>query len=211
MDLDEPTSLLDFVFLGCTQRECKPNETIIEYFSKMFESRISAGATDNLLVWQQPHAQAAAMGSDTVNWHTRKWSNFKKFHALAWMIINSSRKNSNQLENCQKVCSQIVQKCKNLARIGRLAGLRLVNKFARLITKWTQACDRRLARLLHSSRITRHSIADWVCVKTQTLLLRTQNQPQKLLSRTAPQSQRSFLWMMDYVWMGYLLSVFGTW
>ena len=29
--LDEPTSFLDHVFLGCTQRECKPNEIIIEY------------------------------------------------------------------------------------------------------------------------------------------------------------------------------------
>ena len=25
-DLDEPTSFLDHVFLGCTQRDCKPNE-----------------------------------------------------------------------------------------------------------------------------------------------------------------------------------------
>ena len=27
-DLDEPTSFLDHVFLGCTQRDCKPNEII---------------------------------------------------------------------------------------------------------------------------------------------------------------------------------------
>ena len=47
VDLDEPTSFLDHVYLGCSQRECKSNETIIEEFSKMFESRISAGATDN--------------------------------------------------------------------------------------------------------------------------------------------------------------------
>ena len=30
VELDEPTSFLDHVYLGCTQRECKPNETIIE-------------------------------------------------------------------------------------------------------------------------------------------------------------------------------------
>ena len=28
LDLDEPTSCLDHVYLGCTQRECKPNDTI---------------------------------------------------------------------------------------------------------------------------------------------------------------------------------------
>ena len=48
VDIDEPTSFLDHVYLGCIQRECKPNETIIEQFSKMFESRISAGATEKL-------------------------------------------------------------------------------------------------------------------------------------------------------------------
>ena len=40
VELDEPTSFLDHVYLGCTQRECKPNETIIEQYTKMFESRI---------------------------------------------------------------------------------------------------------------------------------------------------------------------------
>ena len=30
VDLDEPTSCLDHVCLGCTQRDCKPNELIIE-------------------------------------------------------------------------------------------------------------------------------------------------------------------------------------
>ena len=45
VDLGEPTSFLDDVYLGCTQRECKPNEIIIEQSTKMFESRIS-GATE---------------------------------------------------------------------------------------------------------------------------------------------------------------------
>ena len=39
-DDDEPTSFLDHVYLGCTQRECKPNETIVEQYEKMFDSRI---------------------------------------------------------------------------------------------------------------------------------------------------------------------------
>ena len=47
VDLDEPTSFLDHVNLGCTQRECKPNDAIIDEYRKMFESRIfSAGATE---------------------------------------------------------------------------------------------------------------------------------------------------------------------
>ena len=51
VDLDEPTSFLDHVYWGCAQGECKPNESIIEESSKMFESRISAGATEKLLGW----------------------------------------------------------------------------------------------------------------------------------------------------------------
>ena len=47
-----------------------------------------------------------------------------------------------------KVCSQIALKCLCLARFGRLHILWSVNKLARPITKWTGACDRRLARLI---------------------------------------------------------------
>ena len=43
VDIEAPTSFLDRVYLGCTQRECNPNETIIEQNMMMFESRISAG------------------------------------------------------------------------------------------------------------------------------------------------------------------------
>ena len=47
LDLDEPASFLDDVYLGCTQRECKPNEIIVEQYAQMFESRISAGTNEN--------------------------------------------------------------------------------------------------------------------------------------------------------------------
>ena len=46
-----------------------------------------------------------------------------------------------------KVCSQIVLNCLYLARIGRPDILWSVNKFARSMTKWTKACDKRLNRL----------------------------------------------------------------
>ena len=80
---------------------------------------------------------------------------------------------------------------------------------------------------------TRHSTVDWVCFKTQTLqaTLRTQSQPHEVscvfleaehLSHSvgcarnkhqfliAPQSLKFFLWMLDYVWIGYLLLIYGT-
>ena len=57
VDLGEPTPFLDHVYLGCTQRECKSNENMIEEYKKMFGSRI--GATEKLLGWEKPHATVA--------------------------------------------------------------------------------------------------------------------------------------------------------
>ena len=53
VDLDEPTSFVDHVYLGCTQRECKPNEKIFDEYRNMFESRISAGATESIPICQK--------------------------------------------------------------------------------------------------------------------------------------------------------------
>ena len=79
VDLDEPTALLDHVYLGCTQRGRKPNGIIIE--THMFESRISAGATVPGV--GKLHAQTVAWPTtwkdrleillkDTANWRTTK-------------------------------------------------------------------------------------------------------------------------------------------
>ena len=46
------------------------------------------------------------------------------------------------------VCSQIVLKCLYLARVGRPDIFWSVNKLARAVTKWTNDCDKRLARLI---------------------------------------------------------------
>ena len=94
VDIHEPTTCLDHVYLRCTQREWKPNETIIEQYTKMFESRIFGGP----MIWKDMLKNAL---SNIVNWQTRKWSNCSKFQVLPWIIINSSRKNSNLLQNCQ--------------------------------------------------------------------------------------------------------------
>ena len=42
VDLGEPTSLLDHVYLGCTQRQCEISKEIVDNYRTMFESRISA-------------------------------------------------------------------------------------------------------------------------------------------------------------------------
>ena len=48
VDLGEPTSFPDHVYLGCTQRECQISEDIESNYGDMVESRISAGAKEKL-------------------------------------------------------------------------------------------------------------------------------------------------------------------
>ena len=68
VDIEKPTSFLDHfldhVHIGCTRRECKPNDAIVEQYKKqqknMFESRISAGATEKLPEWEKPLAKTSA-------------------------------------------------------------------------------------------------------------------------------------------------------
>ena len=88
-----------------------------------------------------------------------------------------------------QVCSQMVLKCFNLARIGRPDILWSVNKLARSITKWTKACDKRSSRLIsyihHTCEYKQYIVmwvilpnnADWDCFKTliSCEILSTQN------------------------------------
>ena len=46
--LGEPTSFVDHENLGCTRRQCEISKDIVDNYRAMFESRISAGATENL-------------------------------------------------------------------------------------------------------------------------------------------------------------------
>ena len=48
VDLGEPTSFLDHVYLRCTQRQCEISKDIVDNHRTMLESRISAGAIEKL-------------------------------------------------------------------------------------------------------------------------------------------------------------------
>ena len=50
VDLGEPTSFLEHVYLGCTQRECKTSKDIVDNYRDLFESRISAGGVEKCLI-----------------------------------------------------------------------------------------------------------------------------------------------------------------
>ena len=47
VDLGEPTSFLDHVYLGCTQRQCQISKDIVDNYRTMFELGISEGEQRN--------------------------------------------------------------------------------------------------------------------------------------------------------------------
>ena len=53
VDLGEPSSFPDHVYLGCTQRECQISKDIVANYREMFESRISAGGKEKYLMQKQ--------------------------------------------------------------------------------------------------------------------------------------------------------------
>ena len=56
VDLDEPTSFLDHVFLECTQRECKTNETVMNENRKC--------SNHEFMQEQNPHAKTVTWSYD---------------------------------------------------------------------------------------------------------------------------------------------------
>ena len=69
VDLEEPTPLLDQVYLGCTQRECKPNQKIVQENKTLIESLISASTVKP--GWERAHAEMSAWSYD-MEGHAKK-------------------------------------------------------------------------------------------------------------------------------------------
>ena len=50
VDLGEPTSFLDHVYLGCTQRQCEISKDTVDNYRTMFESRIFGGRSREITI-----------------------------------------------------------------------------------------------------------------------------------------------------------------
>ena len=61
VDLGEPTSFLDHVYLGCTQRKSRTRKDIVDSYRNMFETKISAGAKGKL-----PYSEK--LGANSFSW-----------------------------------------------------------------------------------------------------------------------------------------------
>ena len=157
VDLGEPTSFLDHVYLGCPQRQCEISKDIVDNYRIMFESRTSAGGVEKL-----PFPQNLRISSWSYDMagHAKKCverycelanKTTQQLYKVSTPCIDDHHFKEEELKSVgelSKVCPQIVLKCLYLARIGRLDILWSVNKLAQSITKWSKACDKRLNRLI---------------------------------------------------------------
>ena len=150
VDLGEPASFLDHENLGYTARECKRTITLLTTKREMFESRISAGATEKIPGWEEPHAKTVAWSYD-MEGHARTCVEghcepanieVEQVYKVSSPCLDDHNFKKEELETVRErsnVCSQIVLKCLYLARIGRPDILWSVNTLARAVTKWTRA------------------------------------------------------------------------
>ena len=157
VDLGEPTSFLDHVYLGCTQRQCEMSKEIVDNYRTMFESRISAVRIEKL---PYPQNLRFSLWSYDMAGHAKKCverycelanKTTQQLYKVSTPCIDDhhfKEEETKSVGELSNTCSQIVLKCLYLARIGRPDILWSVNKLARSITKWTKACDKRLNRFI---------------------------------------------------------------
>ena len=145
VDFGEPTSFLDHVYVGCTQRECQISQDIVDSYRNMIESKISAGT-------KEKRPCSGKLGADIPSWSYDMEGHAKKFMEQYCEVAKRTIQQMGSVGEFSMVCSPIGIKCLCLARIGRPDILWSVNKLARAITKWTRACDKRLARLISCRR-----------------------------------------------------------
>ena len=153
------TSFLDHVYLGCTQRECNPNEDSVSQHRDEFllpqlknyqggrnlTQKLSCGPA----TWKAMRKRA---WRGIVNWQTKRRGNCTQFQRLAWMITTTWRRTWKQSENCP----QMVVNCLYLALIGRLDIL-MVRKQA---CSRSHKMDKSLSQTL-GSFVLSHSEHEW--------------------------------------------------
>ena len=152
VDLGEPTSFLDHVYLGYTQRQCdcvqllqhvrianfsgENRKTSIPSKSSYFHGRMTWWVMQRS-VWK-PYCELA----------NKTTQQLYKVSTPCTDDHHFKEEETKSVGELSSTCSQIVLKCLYLARNGRPDILWSVNKLARSITKWTKACDKRLNRLI---------------------------------------------------------------
>ena len=135
----------------------KLSTDIVHNYRTMFESRISAWATEKLPCTEN---LSISSWSYDMEGHAKKCverycelanKTTQQLYKVSTPCIDDhhfKEEETKSVGELSNTCYQIVLKCLYLARIGRPDILCSVNKLARSITKWTKVCDKRLHRFI---------------------------------------------------------------
>ena len=157
VELGEPTSFLDHVFLGCTQRQCEISKKNCGQLQKHVRITNFRGGSSEITT---PSQSSYFFMSYDMAGHAKKCverycelanKTTQQLYKVSTPCVDDhhfKEEETKSVGELSQVCSQTVLKCLYLARIGRPDILWSVNKLARSITKWTKACDKRLNRLI---------------------------------------------------------------
>ena len=120
VDLGEPTSFFDHVYLGCTQRQCEISKDIVDSYRITFESRISAVREEKLPF---PQNLRFSSWSYDMQGHVKKCveqycelanKTTQQLYKVSTPCIDDhhfKEEELNSVGELSKVCSQIVLKC----------------------------------------------------------------------------------------------------
>ena len=126
VDLGEPTSFFDHVYLGCTQRGCQIGNDIVDNYRSIFESRISAGATEKLPETKatvKPDGETISSWSYDMEGHAKKCverycelanKTTQHLYKVATPCMDDhqfTEEENGSVGEFSTVCSQIVLKC----------------------------------------------------------------------------------------------------
>ena len=127
VDLEEPTSLLGHVYLGCTQRGCKRDEGFFDEYRKMFESRISAGATEKLHESEEHGANVTSWSYDTEG-SAKKWferycelanKTIEQFHKVSTPCLDDHQfKKEGRIGNGGRIVKSLLSNCPEMSVLG---------------------------------------------------------------------------------------------
>ena len=127
VDFGEPTSFLDHVYLGWTQRQCETSKDIVDNYRTMLESRNSTERNWNAsILWEFSYffmvlwyGRSCQEMCGTILWAGKQddSNNTTKYQLHALMTIISKKKNWNPWENCQKYALKMFLKCLYLAQL----------------------------------------------------------------------------------------------
>ena len=150
VDLEDPTSFLDNEYLECTQRECKTNEIIFEKYTKKVwitsfcssnwkVTRLGeVSRKDSCVVLR--HGRTCAKYVERRRVLTRKRQRLCKVSTLVLIITTSRSRSLKRLESCPMYVLRL--------SCNACTWHEFVDVTLRSVTKWTGACDTRLALLI---------------------------------------------------------------